>query len=193
MAPSHTGQRYSVRGKCGWATCMGAHASHQHTHTRRLLHMHCCGQVWPIVHTSTRHPNLAHWLFFCCERLSASMARSLHLSFICIPQSARALDQDDTASLQRRLPKPGALAHIREAALKDWLGNINLCTGNDLLVNSCMHEPPICLVSLKMSTMHSTQWKKRKVLSCFFPASALWPVWPGQSTVSVGRKLYRSI
>ena len=27
----------------------------------------------------------------------------------------------------------------------------------------------------------------------FFPASALWPVWPGQSTVSVGRKLYRSI
>ena len=31
--------------------------------------------------------------FFCCERLSASMARSLHLSFICIPQSTRALDQ----------------------------------------------------------------------------------------------------
>ena len=26
-----------------------------------------------------------------------------------------------------------------------------------------------------------------------FPASALWPVWPGQSTVSVGRTLYRSI
>ena len=32
-------------------------------------------------------------VFFCCERLSASMARSLHLSFICIPQSTRALDQ----------------------------------------------------------------------------------------------------
>ena len=29
--------------------------------------------------------------------------------------------------------------------------------------------------------------------SFFFPASAYWPVWPGQSTVSVGRKLYRSI
>ena len=42
-------------------------------------------------------------------------------------------------------PKPGALAHIRVAAL------INLCTGNDLLVNSCMHKPRICLVS-----MHST-------------------------------------
>ena len=27
----------------------------------------------------------------------------------------------------------------------------------------------------------------------FFPASAFWPVWPGQSTVSVGRELYRSI
>ena len=27
----------------------------------------------------------------------------------------------------------------------------------------------------------------------FFPASALWPVWPGQSTVSVRKKLYRSI
>ena len=53
-------------------------------------------------------------------------------------------------------PKPGALAYIRVAALKDWLGDINLCTGNDLLVNSCMYEPPICLVSLKMSTMHST-------------------------------------
>ena len=26
----------------------------------------------------------------------------------------------------------------------------------------------------------------------FFPAAAYWPVWPGQSTVSVGRKLYRS-
>ena len=27
----------------------------------------------------------------------------------------------------------------------------------------------------------------------FFPASALWPVWPGQSTVSVRKMLYRSI
>ena len=26
----------------------------------------------------------------------------------------------------------------------------------------------------------------------FFPASAYWPVWPGQSTVSVGRTLSRS-
>ena len=34
----------------------------------------------------------------------------------------------------------------------------------------------------------------RRLPNCFFfPASALWPVWPGQSTVSVGRKLYRSI
>ena len=32
-----------------------------------------------------------------------------------------------------------------------------------------------------------------EALCLFFPASALWPVWPGQSTVSVGRKLYRSI
>ena len=27
----------------------------------------------------------------------------------------------------------------------------------------------------------------------FFPAAAYWPVWPGQSTVTVGRALYRSI
>ena len=35
--------------------------------------------------------------------------------------------------------------------------------------------------------------KVESTSAIFFPASALWPVWPGQSTVSVGRKLYRSI
>ena len=43
--------------------------------------------------------------FFCCERLSASMARSLHLSFICIPQSTRALDQGGVESRQAVSPK----------------------------------------------------------------------------------------
>ena len=56
-----------------------------------------------------------------------------------------------------KTPKPGALVHIHEAALKVWLGDINLYTGNDLLVNSCMHEPPICLASSKMYIMHSIQ------------------------------------
>ena len=44
-------------------------------------------------------------LFFCCERLSASMARSLHLSFICIPQSTRALDQGGVEPRQAVSPK----------------------------------------------------------------------------------------
>ena len=43
--------------------------------------------------------------FFCCERLSASMARSLHLSFICIPQSTRALDQGGVEPRQAVSPK----------------------------------------------------------------------------------------
>ena len=43
--------------------------------------------------------------FFCCERLSASMARSLHLSFICIPQSTRALDQGGVEPRQGVSPK----------------------------------------------------------------------------------------
>ena len=42
---------------------------------------------------------------FCCERLSASMARSLHLSFICIPQSTRALDQGGVEPRQAVSPK----------------------------------------------------------------------------------------
>ena len=45
------------------------------------------------------------FLFFCCERLSASMARSLHLSFICIPQSTRALDQGGVEPRQAVSPK----------------------------------------------------------------------------------------
>ena len=44
-------------------------------------------------------------IFFCCERLSASMARSLHLSFICIPQSTRALDQGGVEPRQAVSPK----------------------------------------------------------------------------------------
>ena len=43
--------------------------------------------------------------FFCCERLSASMARSLHLSFICIPQSIRALDHGEVEPRQAVSPK----------------------------------------------------------------------------------------
>ena len=48
-------------------------------------------------------------IFFCCERLSASMARSLQLSFICIPQSARALDQGGVEPRQAGTlePEPG--------------------------------------------------------------------------------------
>ena len=49
--------------------------------------------------------------FFCCERLSASMARSLHLSFICIPQSTRALDQGGVEPRQAVSPRP--LGHGR--------------------------------------------------------------------------------
>ena len=44
-------------------------------------------------------------VFLCCERLSASMARSLHLSFICIPQSTRALDQGGVEPRQAVSPK----------------------------------------------------------------------------------------
>ena len=45
------------------------------------------------------------YALFCCERLSASMARSLHLSFICIPQSTRALDQGGVEPRQAVSPK----------------------------------------------------------------------------------------
>ena len=48
---------------------------------------------------------LARHRFFFCERLSAGMARSLHLSFICIPQSTRALDQGGVEPRQAVSPK----------------------------------------------------------------------------------------
>ena len=51
------------------------------------------------------HQALTIDCFFCCERLSASMARSLHLSFICIPQSTRALDQGGVEPRQAVSPK----------------------------------------------------------------------------------------
>ena len=51
------------------------------------------------------HAPLQRALFFFCERLSASMARSLHLSFICIPQSTRALDQGGVEPRQAVSPK----------------------------------------------------------------------------------------
>ena len=54
-------------------------------------------------------------VFFCCERLSASMARSLHLSFICIPQSTRALDQGGVEPRQAVSPRPGGQGRYRFA------------------------------------------------------------------------------
>ena len=53
--------------------------------------------------------------FFCCERLSASMARSLHLSFICIPRSTRALDQGGVEPRQAVSPRPGGQGRYRFA------------------------------------------------------------------------------
>ena len=52
-------------------------------------------------------------LIFCCERLSASMARSLHLSFICIPRSTRALDQGGVEPRQAVSPRPGGQGRYR--------------------------------------------------------------------------------
>ena len=58
-----------------------------------------------------------------------------------------------------------------------------VCNGNCLHVMcpSDLREQP-CRAHLLAS-----------ILCLFFPASPYWPVWPGQSTVSVGRTLYRSI
>ena len=69
-----------------------------------------------------------------------------------------------------KTPKPGASAHTHSEELKDWLGGINWCTGNDHQVNSCMHEPPICHASSEMSIMHSMQWRAKEALS--------WPCLP---------------
>ena len=62
-------------------------------------------------------------IFFCCERLSASMARSLHLSFICIPQSTRALDQGGAEPRQAVSPK----------ALRPWTIPLRYSVG-------CQHQ-----------------------------------------------------
>ena len=53
--------------------------------------------------------------FFFVARLSASMARSLHLSFICIPQSTRALDQGGVEPRQAVSPRPGGQGRYRFA------------------------------------------------------------------------------
>ena len=58
-------------------------------------------RIWSVGVVILLHPTT----FFCCERLSASMARSLHLSFICIPQSTRALDQGGVEPRQAVSPK----------------------------------------------------------------------------------------
>ena len=58
---------------------------------------------------------------FCCERLSASMARSLHLSFICIPQSTRALDQGGVEPRQAVSPK----------ALRPWTIPLRYSVGSN--------------------------------------------------------------
>ena len=62
--------------------------------------------------------------FFCCERLSASMARSLHLSFICIPQSTRALDQGGVEPRQAVSPK----------ALRPWTTPLRYSVGSEQCV-----------------------------------------------------------
>ena len=50
------------------------------------------------------------------------------------------------------------------------------------------------LVRPKAKTSNTrTWWGRTNHGAVFFPAAAYWPVWPGQSTVSVGRTLYRSI
>ena len=49
---------------------------------------------------------------------------------------------------------------------------------------------------VNQNSQTAAEMKKRQEatkLEFFFPAAAYWPVWPGQSTVSVGRALYRSI
>ena len=66
---------------------------------------------------------------FCCERLSASMARSLHLSFICIPQSTRALDQGGVEPRQAVSPK----------ALRPWTIPLRYSVGWGLVMNLSDH------------------------------------------------------
>ena len=76
------------------------------------------GSSWP-----WSQPELSRNFFF-CERLSASMARSLQLSFICIPQSARALDQGGVEPRQAVSPKalrPWTARAITKARAPDFL------------------------------------------------------------------------
>ena len=92
--------------------------------------------------------------FFCCERLSASMARSLHLSFICIPRSTRALDQGGAEPRQAVSPRPGGQGRYRFATAS-----------------------AASMVALAMSGV-------RLFRRYFFVASAFRPVWPGRCDLS---------
>ena len=103
------------------------------------------------------------------------MARSLHLSFICIPRSTRALDQGGVEPRQAVSPRPGGQGRYRFATAS--------------AVTLVVHK----YSKVSLSYDFPIQVKVNSANAFFFPASAFWPVWPGQSTVSVGRKLYRSI
>ena len=91
------------QGELGVVRCEkeGTSGVHLDSEVGRVKRMHLC--IEGSIEISDREIEM--FLFFCCERLSASMARSLHLSFICIPQSTRALDQGGVEPRQAVSPK----------------------------------------------------------------------------------------
>ena len=80
--------------------------------------------------------------FFCCERLSASMARSLQLSFICIPQSARALDQGGVEPRQAVSPK----------ALRPWTIPLCYSVGSIVAVSDGHVSATVCAMAFSIAT-----------------------------------------
>ena len=110
--------------------------------------------------------------FFFCERLSASMARSLHLSFICIPQSTRALDQGGVEPRQAVSPK----------ALRPWTIPLRYSVGwqrkkpakpqhdpifNSWTTNTRLPHAVTCCSRLKMAKFYKLMhvWNSTPVLS----------------------------
>ena len=72
-----------------------------------------------------------------------------------------------------------------------WRRQIQLCLNTVRRVDCHLSQESLPTSSPWLATLGRDNVKPNNRF--FFPASALWPVWPGQSTVSVGRKLYRSI
>ena len=99
----------------------------------------CCSECDLLV-VCARQAAICAAVFFCCERLSASMARSLHLSFICIPQSTRALDQGGVEPRQAVSPK----------ALRPWTIPLRYSVGSAICAAvGCAPEVPEMLLDTR--------------------------------------------